>query len=96
MTVKEGEPLTLTCSPPTGFPKPSIFWLIQSKTGALRSINNSRITVDPEGHLHFSNVTMNDASDDSSYACCASLVFRNEYKVGNKVALTVIPSGGKY
>src|SRR5207249_1701422 len=47
--VAEGDPLTIECNPPTGYPKPSIFWIILSTTGALRSINSSRLTVDPEG-----------------------------------------------
>lgn len=91
--VKEGDPLSLRCSPPTGFPKPNIFWIIQSKSGALRSINNSRITVDPEGALHFSNVTLMDSYDDAYYACSASIVFRNEYKLGNRVKLIVTSTG---
>ncbi|GAB6021405.1 hypothetical protein CHUAL_004014 [Chamberlinius hualienensis] len=93
VSVNEGLPLTLPCAPPTGFPKPNIFWIIQSRSGALRSINNSRITVDPEGALHFSNVTMFDSYEDAFYACSASLIFRNEYKMGNKVKLSVLSSG---
>lgn len=88
--VMEGEPLSLTCKPPMGYPKPTIFWIIQSNTGALHSINSSRITVDPEGGLHFTNVTMADASDDAQYACSATSMFRNEYKLGNKIMLKVV------
>lgn len=51
------------------------------------------MTLDPEGNLWFSNVTRNDASDDFYYACAATSVFRNEYKVGNKVLLNVISTG---
>lgn len=91
--VLEGDPLTLECNPPSGYPKPTIFWIVQSSSGALRSINNSRITVDPEGNLHFSNVTMSDALDEAMYACSATSLFRNEYKLGNKVELIVEPSG---
>lgn len=93
MHVMEGSPLTLDCNPPTGYPKPTIFWIIQSFSGSLRSINNSRITVDPEGDLHFSNVTRDDALDDAMYACSATSTVRNEYKLGNKVIVKVEPSG---
>lgn len=61
--------------------------------GGIKSINNSRMTLDPEGNLWFSNVTRYDASDDFYYACAATSVFRNEYKLGNKVVLNVIPNG---
>ena len=37
--VMEGEPLSLSCNPPSGYPKPTIFWIMQSNTGALHSIN---------------------------------------------------------
>ncbi|QQP38167.1 Uncharacterized protein FKW44_018670, partial [Caligus rogercresseyi] len=57
------------------------------------TLNSSRITVDPEGTLWFSNVTKHDSSEDFLYACSASSYFRNEYKVGNKVHLQVIQSG---
>uniref|UniRef100_T1JDB9 Neuronal cell adhesion molecule n=1 Tax=Strigamia maritima TaxID=126957 RepID=T1JDB9_STRMM len=93
-TVNEGEPLTLECNPPTGFPKPTIFWILLARQGTFRTLNNSRITIDPEGRLHFSNVTSADAYDDQDYACSASIMFRNEYKLGNKVKLDVMSSGG--
>ena len=41
-----------------------------------------RLTVDPEGKLWFSNVTLSDTSDDFLYACSAASYFRNEYKIG--------------
>ncbi|KAG8195062.1 hypothetical protein JTE90_029641 [Oedothorax gibbosus] len=91
--VIEGEPLSVKCKPPTGYPKPTIFWIIQSNTGALHSINDSRIVVDPEGGLHFTNVTMYDALDDAQYACSATSMFRNEYKLGNKILLRVEAAG---
>ena len=34
-----------------------MFLLFQSTNGALKTINSSRLTVDVEGYLHFSNVT---------------------------------------
>lgn len=93
LDVNEGSPFKLTCHPPDGWPKPNVYWLIQDWNGGIKSINNSRMTLDPEGNLWFSNVTRNDASDDFFYACAATSVFRNEYKLGNKVKLHVISSG---
>ncbi|XP_020282519.1 neuroglian isoform X2 [Pseudomyrmex gracilis] len=89
----EGSPFKLTCHPPDGWPKPNVYWLIQDIAGGIKSINNSRMTLDPEGNLWFSNVTKNDASDDFYYACAATSVFRNEYKLGNKVLLHVLSTG---
>lgn len=57
--------------------------------------SSSRITVDPEGDLHFSNVTVEDDLDEAMYACSATLQSRNEYKVGNKIILKVDQAGGK-
>ncbi|XP_012275891.1 neuroglian isoform X2 [Orussus abietinus] len=93
LSADEGEPFKLTCQPPDGWPKPNVYWFIQDTLGGIKSINNSRMTLDPEGNLWFSNVTRNDASDDFYYACAASSVFRNEYKVGNRVLLHVISTG---
>ncbi|XP_033310164.1 neuroglian isoform X1 [Bombus bifarius] len=93
LDANEGQPFKLTCQPPDGWPKPNVYWLIQDTAGGIKSINNSRMTLDPEGNLWFSNVTRNDASDDFYYACAATSVFRNEYKLGNRVLLNVISSG---
>lgn len=93
MTVNEGDPYKLTCQPPDGWPKPNVYWLIQNIDGGIKSINNSRMTLDPEGNLWFSNVTRQDASNDFYYACAATSVFRNEYKLGNRVLLRVQPNG---
>ncbi|KAK2722794.1 hypothetical protein QYM36_003103 [Artemia franciscana] len=90
---QEGKPFSLRCQPPDGWPKPSVYWMIQSTNGALRSVNSSRMTVDPEGTLWFSNITREDSSEDFLYACSATSKFRNEYKLGNRVYLEAIPSG---
>lgn len=50
--------------------------ILQNTDGGIKSINNSRMTLDPEGNLWFSNVTRLDASDDFTYACAATSVFR--------------------
>ncbi|XP_043478124.1 neuroglian isoform X1 [Leptopilina heterotoma] len=87
---EEGKPFQLTCQPPDGWPKPSVFWLIQHATGAtVNTINNTRMTIDPEGNLWFSNVTKFDASENSYYTCAIYSEVRNEYKLGNKVLLHV-------
>ncbi|XP_011307618.1 neuroglian isoform X2 [Fopius arisanus] len=93
LTAQEGSPFKLTCKPPEGWPKPNVYWLIQDAAGIIKSINNSRMTLDPEGNLWFSNVTRDDASDDFYYACSISSVYRKEYKVGNRFLLNVIPNG---
>ncbi|XP_063707327.1 neuroglian isoform X2 [Culicoides brevitarsis] len=90
---EEGKPFQLQCQPPDGWPKPQVHWLIQTVDGNIKSINNSRMTLDPEGNLWFSNVTRQDASDDFYYACSANSIFRNEYKLGNRVVLEVKQSG---
>lgn len=92
LEAQEGSPFKLQCQPPDGWPKPSVYWMLQSTQGGIKTINNSRMTLDPEGNLWFSNVTRYDASDDFYYACSASSKFRNEYKLGNRVLLKVTPS----
>ena len=90
----EGEALTIACNPPTGYPKPQIFWIIQSYTGALiNGINSSRLSVDPEGNLHFSNVTQKDMLTDAHYACSATSSFKTTYRIGRKTQLQVGLSG---
>lgn len=89
---QEGEPFKLQCQPPDGWPKPSVYWMLQSTLGGIKTINNSRMTLDPEGNLWFSNVTRYDAQEDAYYACAASSAFRNEYKLGNRVLLKVTPA----
>lgn len=91
-TAQEGEPFKLQCQPPDGWPKPSVYWMLQSTLGGIKTINNSRMTLDPEGNLWFSNVTRYDVQEDAYYACAASSAFRNEYKLGNRVLLKVSPS----
>ncbi|KAL7029724.1 hypothetical protein ACKWTF_006332 [Chironomus riparius] len=89
---QEGEPFKLQCQPPDGWPKPNVYWMLESTVGGIKTINNSRMTLDPEGNLWFSNVTRFDASEDAYYVCSASSPFRNEYKIGNRVMLKVNPA----
>ncbi|XP_043273621.1 neuroglian isoform X2 [Venturia canescens] len=93
LNADEGEPFKMTCQPPDGWPKPNVYWLIQDAEGKIKSINNTRMTLDPEGNLWFSNVTRADASNDFYYACAATSLYRKEYKVGNRFQLNVVSTG---
>ncbi|KAF5283238.1 hypothetical protein FQA39_LY17364 [Lamprigera yunnana] len=93
VTGNEGEPFKLSCQPPDGWPKPKVYWMIQYTADGFKSINNSRMTLDPEGNLWFSNLTREDASDNFMYACAASSATKLEYKLGNRVLLNVLASG---
>lgn len=89
---QEGAPFQLPCQPPDGWPKPMVYWMLVSDQG-LSTINNSRMTLDPEGNLWFSNVTRNDASVNYAYACAAKAVFKTDYNIGNKIFLEVEQTG---
>ncbi|XP_040079656.2 neuroglian [Ixodes scapularis] len=89
VSVVEGDPLSLDCNAPMGYPRPHVYWLIMHDSGALRGLNSSRITSDPEGGLHFSRVEREDALQDAVYVCAATSVFLHQYKIGNKVRLRV-------
>lgn len=89
----EGNPFKLTCQPPDGWPKPSVYWFTEPASRNIKPINNSRITLDPEGNLWFSNVTRGDSSADFTYTCGVTSAARSEFKLGNRVVLNVIPSG---
>ena len=95
LTVQEGDPFGIGCDAPDGWPQPNILWMLEGQN-SLKSVNSSRLTVDPAGKLWFSNVTYDDMSDNFLYACSAASYFRNEYKLGNRVHLHVIPSAPRY
>lgn len=88
--VHEGVPLKLECKAPNGYPKPTVYWMIQTLSGELHTIEDSRKTFDPEGNLWFSRVTADDALKNAYYTCAATSSFRNEYKLGKRVQLKVI------
>jgi len=92
LTAKEGEPFKLECRPPTATPKLQIRWLIKSLAGGIKSINNPRITCGPDGNLWFSNVTNDDVSNEFYYACAVASTFRNEYKIQQRVLLSITPT----
>lgn len=89
----EGQPFQLKCQPPTGFPKPKVNWMLLYSSLGLKTINSSRITLDPEGNLWFSNLTMSDESDGFSYACTVTSHIKLEYKIGNRFHLKVRSTG---
>ncbi|XP_067134439.1 neuroglian-like [Centruroides vittatus] len=91
--VLEGAPLSLICDPPPGYPKPKVHWLIVSSKGTLHSIYSSRLSVDPEGNLHFSNVTQEDALTNQYYVCAITSAFQKEYKLGSKFQLSIQTNG---
>ncbi|KAG5874652.1 hypothetical protein JTB14_024876, partial [Gonioctena quinquepunctata] len=93
LTAHEGESCKLTCHPLDGSPEPIVHWVYSYKNGAFETINSSRMTVDPEGHLWFSNLTKTDATDNFTYACVAVSPTGYEYKYGNRMLLNVLPSG---
>ncbi|XP_026682020.1 neuroglian [Diaphorina citri] len=82
------KPFLIECEA-EGEPAPNL----QEASGSIKSINNSRMTIDPEGNLWFSNVTRQDASEDFYYACSATSLYRSEYKIGNRILLNVIATG---
>jgi hypothetical protein len=87
---QEGAPLKLECKAPKGYPKPTVHWMIQTLSGELHTIEDSRKTFDPEGNLWFSRVSADDALKNAHYTCAATSSFRNEFKLGKRVQLKVI------
>ena len=52
VSVEEGAPFGINCDSPDGWPIPSVYWILKGQTW-LKTINSSRLTVDPEGKLWF-------------------------------------------
>ena len=52
VSVEEGAPFGINCDSPDGWPNPSVYWILKGQTW-LKTINSSRLTVDPEGKLWF-------------------------------------------
>lgn len=89
---EEGKPFKLECNPPDGWPKPVVHWIYLYTAGGFKTINSSRLTLDPEGNLWFSNLTKADRTDNFMYACAAASPSKYEYKYGNRVLLDIISS----
>jgi len=65
-----GAPLTLACVKPRSFPAPDVFWSVLVENQRYTPVSLSdRISIDPEGNLHFANVIADDAFDNKVYAC---------------------------
>lgn len=86
-----GQPLKFECEAPNGYPKPSVYWMIQVQgSGEIETIDDERKMFDQDGNLWFTSVTDDDALKNAHYACAAASSFRNEYKLGKRVLLKVI------
>lgn len=92
MTANEGEPLKLECHPPYGFPAPRVNWMILDSENNLITINDTRILADPEGNLWFSNVTLNDTTNNFYYICVATCIQNSVNRMAGSVSLNVIPN----
>lgn len=87
---QEGQSLKFECKAPNGYPKPTVYWMIQTQSGELHTIEDTeRKILDPEGNLWFTRVSADDALKNAYYTCAATSSFRNEYKLGKRVQLKV-------
>lgn len=87
---EEGQPLSIDCNPPTGYPRPTLHWIIYgSGSQTINSVNSSRLTSDPEGRLHFSNVTREDQLSNADYACSVFNHVMSIYQIGRRINLRV-------
>jgi neuronal cell adhesion molecule len=91
IVVNEGDSFKFECKVPRGEPKPNIFWMIQTSYGGIKSVESSHVTLDPEGNLWFTSVSRSDSTKDSFYVCSAASNVANEYKLGNRISLKVLP-----
>lgn len=91
IVVNEGDSFKFECKVPRGEPKPNIFWMIQTSYGGIKSVESSHATLDSDGNLWFTSVSRSDASKDSFYVCSAASYIANEYKLGNRISLKVLP-----
>ncbi|XP_064633131.1 neuroglian-like isoform X1 [Lineus longissimus] len=90
--IKIGNPVTLTCTPPTSFPPPSLYWTVVYPDGFSKQLPlSNRITMDPYGSLHFTNVIKSDQDGGTGtgqpviYQCTANnKVERREVKGGDQ------------
>ena len=65
-----GHDATLRCIPPRSYPPADIFWATIADGEGLIPIDlDDRVTMDPEGNLHFVNVISSDYQNGRKYAC---------------------------
>lgn len=86
---EEGQPLSIECHPPTGYPKPVVHWVIFGSSATINAVNSSRLTSDPEGRLHFSNVTREDQLNNADYACSVFNKVMSLFQIGRRIDLRV-------
>lgn len=64
-------------------------------SSVIETIRSRHITVDTNGHLHFSSVELSDGKENLLYECAAtSPVLRGEYRSGDRIQLDVETSQG--
>lgn len=99
-----GAPLTLKCQPSNAWPQSLFHWFKLKKSDEnitflslneikqhpiINSSNDYRLTVDPIGNLHFSNVIKDDEIDHF-YACAMSSKLLEIYQVVNRYDLKIL------
>lgn len=94
INVDEGDSLSISCDPPYGIPKPTVFWLYRdtNQSSVIETIRRPHVAVDPDGKLHFSTVYPHDGRANLIYECAAtSPIMRGEYRAGDHVQINVNP-----
>ena len=87
-----GHSLTLTCVPPRSFPNPDILWATMGIGEAFIPIQlNDRVTMDPIGNLHFTNILSEDWQNGRTYACVVQNMAMRSIQHGEYA--TVTPQG---
>lgn len=104
VNASEGVPLTLHCEAPIEWPKPTIYWLKQNATNenvtiftqnytdnllTRNHLTNDRLTVDPTGNVHFTNVTRADESNGFYYTCVITSKITKFHQVLNQYELSI-------
>lgn len=81
--------VSFRCNPPTGYPAPVVHWVIFGSSSTINAVNSSRLTSDPEGRLHFSNVTREDQLNNADYACSVFNQVMSVFQIGRRIDLRV-------
>ncbi|OAF71981.1 Neuronal cell adhesion molecule [Intoshia linei] len=84
--VRLGHPLKLDCIPPKSFPIAFIYWVKElQESGITIPVETSdRISLDPEGNLHFSNAVSKDYNNGGFYSCVAQNDVTRTQQVGRR------------
>uniref|UniRef100_A0A0B7A4I7 Neuroglian n=1 Tax=Arion vulgaris TaxID=1028688 RepID=A0A0B7A4I7_9EUPU len=82
-TPRVGEPFTLPCVPPESVPPSSVFWINKLDTGGIDVYNyDSRVSMDREYRLRFTNIMRDDFKNGMPYACVAMNTFMRRNSQG--------------